>query len=263
MKRPRSLDEMAKAGGAVQAQQAREDAAEEAKRARERAAQSEASKGTAAYNLSPLRGVYAVTLVIVCILIPIIAMVTAAFFIEVYDSSTDFAPGSPIPKLGSAAGVALIPVLILFLLIFRSRVIARGRTASAEAERWLAGLPFQVNGFFSVVRRRKWLKKAGRAADISDVPTFWNRTEPDVYFDVRVKLHAMSEPPPKDFMSRLLDGFGVPLASSLLDTDGRGFKFAGGSGAYVTTQLVRIIKELLLPLHERYPLSSVSLEGHE
>jgi hypothetical protein len=132
-----------------------------------------------------------------------------------------------------------------------------------EAERWVAGLPFQLNGFFSVVGRRKWLKKAGRTARLNDDPSQWTSEEPDVYFDVRVKLSALREPPPADFVRRVLDGFGVPLAGSLLDADGRGFKFAGSSGPFVTTQLERIIKELLLPLHERYPLRSVSLEVDE
>jgi hypothetical protein len=251
---------MANAGRAAQDEQAREDAAEEARRARKRAAQAETSKDIAAYNLSPLRGVYAVTRVIVWILIPIIAILAIAFLVEIYNPSTDFAPGSPIPKLGFAGGLVLIVALISFLVIFKWRVVAAGRAGRVEAERWLADLPFQLNGFFVVVGRRVWLKKAGHGGLSNSDPVLMTSSEPDVYFDVRVTLGPMSAAPPEDFMRRLLDGFGVPLQGSSFHADRNSFSFAGTSGADVTTQLKRIIEELLLPLHERYPLRSVNLQ---
>lgn len=193
----------------------------------------------------------------VCIVIGVVASIVAiTALVAVIYPMADLAPDSRFPAIALGASVTTLAACVAVPLAFRAQAIAAGREVYAEDEQWLAGLPFAVKGYFTVIGRSRWVKETGRFSVDESVM----KNKPDVFFDVQVRLSYRGAAPPARVMRELLDGSGPPLAGRPYDARKRTFSFSGASRAAGVARCARhLIRELLPALHDQFSLASVEL----
>jgi len=208
-------------------------------------------------NLSPRYGQYRaakITAITAWIVLPMVAGVAG---MELANLSYDSPLTTQGWKVVMGVVIALLVALPLAALAVRSAAIAAGRDAPETQRAWLRKLPFHVEGYLEILNRSDWMKSAGSPGlTVTSSPT------PDTYYLVNVHVSHKGSAPPHAALKDLVAKFGDPLSVkevSFSDDGTWDLGYSGSEGAMKTARATqRVVGELLLPLHQRFPLARVT-----
>jgi hypothetical protein len=155
-------------------------------------------------------------------------------------------------------------LLAIAPFVLRASAIAAGGAAYEAEEAWLKSLPFHVGGYMKIIGRKQWMKSAGSPSQVSGA--VFTSGSHNKYFIVLVHVSHTGERPAKAFLHDAVARFGAPLTVANLDLpdDKRhareySLSYTGERASQAVADTRRLVRELLVPTHAKYPIGSVEL----
>jgi hypothetical protein len=222
------------------------------------------SPTVARLNLSPRYGLYRASWAI-AIAGWIVSPIVGSLFVWQWASPSADGPFGPrFAAIGSIAIGVLLVVLAILPFVMRASAIAAGGAAYDAEEAWLRSLPFHVGGYMKIIGRRRWMKSAGSPSTVHGaVITSGSHNQ---YFVVLVRVSHTGERPTEQALHDLVARFGKPLTVKNVSypDDKRHareyeLRYEGQSTPQAVAGTRRLVRELFVPLHDKYPIGAVEL----